>query len=177
MTTTRASTRRAALIGVALLGALALLAATQTAAARTTAPLCSGGQLSGKVRQTSGAAGTIGVSIAVRNISPAACKLRGFPLLKLRNNAGALPTRVRHGGLGILEQPVTNVTLSPGEAGTLLLTYSNVPTGSETSCPSATRLVIILRNGLGRFSIAFSGAPCNRGLLRESPFLSGVQLI
>ena len=43
--------------------------------------------------------------------------------------------------------------------------------------PQATRLVIILGNGHGRFSIPFAGAPCNGGLLRESPFLAGLRSV
>jgi hypothetical protein len=84
---------------------------------------------------------------------------------------------VRHGGLAILEEPVTTVTLAPGKRASLLVAYSTIPTGSETSCSQATRLVIILGSGRGRFSIAFAGAPCNGGLLRESPFLAGLRSV
>lgn len=155
--------------------AVAALALAGTAAARPAAGPCGGGHLSGKVRQTSGAAGTIAVSIAVRNTSPVACTLRGFPRLKLRNDAGPLPTRVRHGGVALLEQPVSTITLAPGARASLLLTYSNVPTGSETICRRATRLAVILGSGKGRFSLPFAAAPCNRGTLHESPFLAGLQ--
>jgi hypothetical protein len=155
--------------------AVAALTLAGTAAARPVAGPCGGGHLSGKVRQTSGAAGTIAVSIAIRNTSPASCTLRGFPLLKLRSDAGPLPTRVRHGGVALLERPVSTVTLAPGGRASLLLTYSNVPAGAEPSCRRATRLVIILGGGKGRFSLPFAGAPCNRGTLHESPFLPGLQ--
>jgi hypothetical protein len=154
---------------------LAVLVPAGTAVAAPAVAPCGGGQLSGKVRQTGGAAGTIAVSIAVRNTSPVACTLRGFPLLKLRNDAGPLPTRVRHGGVALLEQPVSTIRLAPGARASLLLTYSNVPTGSETTCRRATRLVVILGAGRGRFSLPFPTAPCNRGTLHESPFLAGLQ--
>ena len=166
-----------ALFAAVVLGALVFLAQTAGASSTAATAACGGGQLAGKVRQSSGAAGTSAISIAVRNISPQACTLRGFPRLKLRNNAGPLPTLVRHGGLAILEEPVATVTLAPGQRASLLVTYSNVPTGNETSCPQATRLVIILGNGRGRFSIAFSGAPCNGGRLHESPFLAGLHSV
>ncbi len=161
---------------IALLGSVAAaLVLAGTATAGPAGGPCGGGQLAGSVRQTSGAAGTIAVSIAVRNTSPTSCTLRGFPRLKLRNDAGPLPTRVRHGGVALLERPVTTVRLAPGKRASLLLTYSNVPTGSETECRQATRLVIILGGGRGRFSLAFDAAPCNRGTLNESPFLRGLQ--
>jgi hypothetical protein len=152
-----------------------LAVAATTAAASPAAAPCGAGQLAGKVRQSSGAAGTSAVSIRVRNVSASTCTLRGFPRLKLRNAAGPLPTLVRHGGLAILDRPVTAITLAPGKAASLLVAFSNVPTGAETVCPSATSLVIILRSGAGRFSVAFDGAPCNGGTLRESPFLAGLQ--
>jgi hypothetical protein len=162
-----------------LLPALAgsALVALSLAGAATAAPAaaCGAGQLAGKVRQTTGGAGTIAVSIAIRNTSPARCTLRGFPLLKLRNDAGPLPTRVRHGGVALLERPVRTVRLAPGGRASLLLTYSNVPAGDETRCRRATRLVIILGDGRGRFSLPFDAAPCNRGTLHESPFLTGLQ--
>jgi hypothetical protein len=158
-----------------MLAALALAVAVTTAAASPAAGACGAGQLSGKVRQSSGAAGTSARSIAVRNISASTCTLRGFPRLKLRGAGGPLPTLVRHGGLAILNRPVTTITLAPGKAASLLVAFSNVPTGAGTVCQSATSLVIILRNGAGRFSIPFAGAPCNHGTLRESPFLAGLQ--
>jgi hypothetical protein len=163
------------LLAVAALAALALLA--PTAGARSTAR-CTSAQLTAKVRRTSGAAGTAAASIAIRNISNQTCTLRGFPRLKLRNNSGPLPTRVRHGGLAILERPVTTVTLGVGERATrasLLVAWSTVPTGAETSCAHATSLVIFLRNGLGKLTIPFLASPCNHGLLRESPFLAGLR--
>jgi hypothetical protein len=144
-------------------------------AAQAAAPRCSAGQLAGKVRQTSGAAGTTAVAIAIRNISPAACSLRGFPGLKLRNAAGQLPTLVRHGGLAILERPVRTITLDPGERASLLVAFSNIPQGGETTCRHATRLVVVLRHGLGRFSLAFAASPCNGGRLHISPFLRGLR--
>jgi hypothetical protein len=165
-------TRFPALLAVAALAALALLA--PTAGAQSTAR-CTGAQLTGKVRRTSGAAGTAAASIAIRNISDQTCTLRGFPRLKLRKGSGPLPTRVRHGGLAILERPVTTVTIAPGKRASLLVAWSTVPTGAETSCPHATRLVIFLRLGNGKLSIPFSASPCNHGLLRESPFLSGLR--
>jgi hypothetical protein len=162
---------RAVAAAVAVL-ALAVLAQTATA---SSAAVCGAGQLAGKVRQTSGAAGTAAASIRIRNVSSTACTLRGFPRLKLRNAGGPLPTLVRHGGLAILEHPVATITLAPGKSASLLVTWSTVPTGAEQSCPQATHLVIILRAGAGRFTVPFDGSPCNGGTLRESPFLAGLQ--
>ena len=174
MTSYRPRTGRlvACLAAAALAAGLAASAATAAAAPASAAP-CNASQLSGHLRQSSGAAGTIGLSFAFKNISPATCALQGFPRLKLRNAAGPLPTRVRHGGLAILEHPALPVVLAPGKVASLLVTYSDVPTGAATSCPTATTLVVILRGGHGRLLVPATIGACNRGLLRESPFLAG----
>jgi hypothetical protein len=164
---------------VALLVALAVTAvlsalAAQGAVAAPAAASCTAGQLSGKMRQGSGAAGTIAVSVAVRNISTQACTLRGFPRLKLLNAGGPLPTHVVHGGLAILQRPVTTITLAPGKRASLLVAYSDVPSGSETTCEHATKLVVILRHNRGHFSLPLNALACSHGRLFESPFLAGL---
>ena len=166
---------RGTVVLVTLVFAVALAAvAVQTAAARPRRRPVPPGQLSAQVRQSSGAAGTIAVSIAVRNISPAACTLHGFPRLRLLNAGGPLPTYVVHGGLAILQRPVTTINLAPGARASLLVAYSDVPSGSETTCEHATRLVIILRHFGGRFSLAFNAHACSHGRLFESPFVAGL---
>ena len=170
----RGHRRAAALVVLALAVAVAAVA-VQTAAARPATAPCTAGHLSGKVRESSGAAGTIALSIAVRNTSPQACTLRGFPRLKLLDAAGGpLPTHVIHGGLAIFQRPVTTITLAPGARASLLVAYSDVPTASETTCEHATRLSIILRHSRGHFSLPFDAHACSHGRLFESPFVAGL---
>jgi len=165
--------RLAGLFAIALAAALLAMAA-QTAAARPAAAPCTAGQLTGKVRESSGAAGTIALSIAVRNVSPAACSVRGFPGLRLLTAAsGPLPTIVVHGGLAIFIRPVTTVNIAPGARASLLVAYSDVP-GGPGSCVHAKRLRIILGNGHGAFSLPFVALACSHGRLFESPFLAGL---
>ena len=174
MTSNRSSTTRllAGLAAVALVAGLYTSTALAAPGRQATAA-CNALQLSGKVRQSSGAAGTIALSIAFRNISPATCKLQGFPKLKLRNASGPLPTHVQHGGLAIFQHPALDVSLAPGKVTSLLVAYSDVPTGSETHCRNATTLVVILGGGSGRLTVAATIGACNHGHLFESPFLAG----
>ena len=170
----RGNRRAAALFVLALAIALAAIAA-QTAAARPAAVPCTAGHLSGKVRESSGAAGTIALSIAVRNLGPQACTLSGFPRLKLLSaGGGPLPTHVVHGGLASLQRPVTTITLAPGARASLLVAYSDVPTASETTCEHSARLSIILRHFRGHFSVPFDAHACSHGRLFESPFVAGL---
>jgi hypothetical protein len=160
---------------LALAVAGAALAAAAAGGASAAAGPCAAGNLTGKVRQASGAAGTIALSIAFRNTSNAPCTLRGYPRLKLRNAVRQLPTRTYHGGLAILERPVRTVTLSPGKTASLLLAYSDVQVAGETRCPRSTELVLILGHGQGRLHVEARIGACNHGTLRISPFLAGLR--
>jgi hypothetical protein len=165
--------RRTGVLVAATLAIAVAAVAAQSGAASPGAVRCAAGQLTAKVRQGSGAAGTIAVSIAVRNVSGRTCHLRGFPSLRLRDANGPLPTRVVHGGLAILQRPVTTVVLAPGQRASLLVAYSDVPSGSET-CRHATSLVLRLPESGGRLPLAFDASPCSHGRLFESPFLRGL---
>ena len=52
-----------------------------------------------------------------------------------------LPTHVVHGGLAILNQKPRLVRLAHGAAATVLIAYSDVPTGYER-CPTATEILV-----------------------------------
>jgi hypothetical protein len=50
------------------------------------------------------------------------------------------------------------------------LQYSDVPTGSETSCPQSESASVTLPGGAVTSStFAFSAAPCNNGTIYVSP--------
>jgi len=162
--------------------ALALAAvAAQPAVARPAAAACSAGQLSGHLRDSSPDLGSIVLSIAVRNISPQACTLRGFPGLRLHSAAGPLPTHVvlLH-LLAILDRPVTTVYLVPGARASLLVAYPRRSDGSKAnvpiepgSCKNVKRLSIILGHSHGSFSLPLEAHMCSSGL-SESPFVAGL---
>src|SRR5207302_5179671 len=89
---------------------VALLAAAVAAAvlagapsAGGAAPVCRASQLRGHLLDTSGAAGTIVLSITLRN-QGGLCSLKGYADLRLRKGNRLLPTHVRHGGLSVLGQ-------------------------------------------------------------------------
>jgi hypothetical protein len=134
---------------------------------------CTVPQLRGSVHASSGAAGTVAVSLAFRNLSRTTCTLRGYPGLRL---VGA-PTRTRHGGLAILARPVRTVLLGPGSYASLLVAYSDVLTGSETSCPTTHALLVTPPGAAAAVRVAVTIGACNRGLLRESPFLGGLRSV
>ena len=156
---------------VVLVAAFALATA---ASGGTQASLpCATSQLSGKLGETHGAAGTIAFSVVFTNVSKSRCALGGYPALQMRNAAGNVRTRVKHGGLAFLIKPVRSFTVGPGGRATVLLAYSDVPHGSEKTCPTATTLVVRPAGALQGIRVKVTLAPCNRGLLYESPLLPG----
>ena len=162
-------------LAASVLASVAVLVPTATASAdRATAPSCRSGQLVGRVGGSSGAAGTIVTSFVFRNHGRT-CTIQGYPRLKLRDASDMpLPTRVRHGGLFGLNGPALPMTLATGQRTTVLVAYSDVPVGNETSCETSQSIVFILPRAGGRVIVRAELSPCNRGLLRESPFLQGV---
>jgi len=161
------------LVGVAA-GVLTLVPPAMATSERAAAPSCRSGQLVGRAGQSSGGAGTIVTSFVFRNHGRT-CTIQGYPRLRLRDaSARPLPTRVRHGGLGFLTRPARPVTLATGQRTTVIVAYSDVPVGNETSCKTSQSIVFFLPRGGGHVIVRAELSPCNRGLLRESPFLRGV---
>jgi hypothetical protein len=154
---------------VAAIAGLAALPAP-TASSAT----CRASELRGSVLDSSGAAGTIALSLTLRNVGPA-CTLHGYAGLQLRTAAHPLPTRVRHGGLSFLSGPPRLVRLARGGRASILVAYSDVPVGRERRCAAATRLAIRPPGRPGRLTISAAVGACNHGTLRESPVLAGLR--
>jgi hypothetical protein len=152
---------------VVLVAALVALCVGAGSVSATSYPgPCGAFSLHGAVHGSSGAAGTIALSLAFRNVSAKACTVRGYPALEL---VGA-PTRVQHGGIAFLMLPVRTLAVAPGRYVSLLVAYSDVPTGSERHCRTTHALV---STPGGRVAVTIGA--CNRGLLRESPFVAGLR--
>jgi hypothetical protein len=162
-----------ALVAALLLAAL-LAAAAQAAPSSGEARPCQGTELRGRVAGSSGAAGTITMSVQLRNSSGQACTTKGYPDLGLLKGRNSLPSRTQNGGsTSNLTRPVKKVTIPAGGYATVLVAYSDVPTGNETSCPNATALLVQLPGAGKAIKVRARIAPCNRGLLYTSPVLAG----
>jgi uncharacterized protein DUF4232 len=151
----------------------AAAAAAVSVAAAAPPGNCSASQLRAHVLGSNGAAGTIGVSITLTNTA-AACTLKGYAGLRLRNAKGPLPTTVVHGGLAFLRRPQRLVTLARGGKASVLIAYNHVPSGNGP-CPTATRLLVKPPGAAGWVAVALRLDPCRRGTVYESPVLAGVQ--
>jgi hypothetical protein len=132
---------------------------------------CPAASLTAAVTGSSGAAGTMEITVVFRNISSTTCVLGGYPGGQMLDTQGTqIPTTVVRGG----SLPFTNlapsvVTLGPGGVAYFNLGFSDVPTGTETTCPRAVSLIVTPPGAYDHVTIAVAIAPCANGLLTVSP--------
>lgn len=136
---------------------------------------CATTTLTAVVSGSSGAAGTREVTVALTSTSAVPCVLAGYPGLLLQTASGsALPTAVvRQGSYSFTAMAPTTVTLTHGESAYFNIGYSDVPVGSETSCPTSASVQVTPPNAFDHLVMSAALAPCGGGTLVVSPvFLS-----
>jgi len=136
---------------------------------------CPTSRLTASVYGSSGAAGTIETTIALTSSSTGSCTLGGYPGLQMLNGAGAnLPTNViRKGSYPFTAMAPAVVTVAPGQAVYFNMGYSDVPTGSETSCPTSTTLAVTPPNSYTSTTVSAQLGPCGNGSITVSPVFLG----
>jgi hypothetical protein len=148
---------------------------SSTTPASSTAPSgpvgCPTTDLSGAVTGTSGAAGTVEVTVGLKSTSAATCVLTGYPGLQLLGPGGsALPTSVqRKGNYSFTAAAPTTVTLADGQSAYFNIGYSDVPAGGETSCPTSTSLEVTPPDATDHLVVVAALAPCGGGTMVVSP--------
>lgn len=137
---------------------------------------CATTALTGSVAGSGGGAGTIETTIGLKSTSAAPCILGGYPGLQLLDSAGAnLPTNVvRKGNYPFTSMTPTTVTLTNGQSAYFNLGYSDVPVGTETTCPTSTSLLVTPPNATDSLRMTAMLAPCGGGTVTVSPvFVAG----
>ena len=166
---------RLSLLGAGLVAVAAVTLAAQTAfGSRAAAPNCTSSQLKGRLLDSQGAAGTILFSVTLKNTG-ATCSLKGYPALRIKGAHGLLRTRVVHGGLAVLGSTPKRVKLKHHGRASVLISYGDVPVGSESSCPHGKALRLRPPGASDWLTVSVSTQACGRGTLHESPVLAGVQ--
>ena len=158
-------------LGLSIAAVLAAALASTTSAGGS-APVCRAGQLRGQLLDSSGAAGTIVLSVTLVN-DGASCSLKGYSGLLLVRGTSPLATRVRHGGIAILSQKPKVVILGAGGVATIFVAYGDVAVGGERRCPASTDLLVQPPGQSDDVLVAVHARACNHGTLRESPVLLG----
>ncbi|HEX3793712.1 MAG TPA: DUF4232 domain-containing protein [Acidimicrobiales bacterium] len=148
-----------------------VLTTTTTAAPSTACAL-----VSGVAGQTQGAAGTIVGTVTLSPVGVSTCTLVGYPTLIRYSSTGAVvPVHVVDGLTvnlsGPATQPAAQVTLTASQPAEFTFQYSDVQTGSETTCAASSTLAVVTpgqTKGSAPFALAMS--PCSGGTVEVSPF-------
>lgn len=148
-------------------------AVTTTTAKLDGVPRCDGAKIKTTIPSSAGAAGTVEATVRGVNLGSAPCGIVGYPGLQLQASVGGtvLPTTVQRGGS--FSKPAaagnpTAITVPPGGAFEFQLSYSNVPVGSETSCPSSGGLGVAWPGARATANLPYAATVCGNGALRVS---------
>jgi hypothetical protein len=129
--------------------------------------------------QGQGAAGTITGSITVTNTGPTPCTANGYPTVGLFSGSGAPLTVTMVNGLTVTVSPPANappalVTIAPSSTAQFTYQFSDVPVGSETSCPASEMARVTMPGGSAQSpSFALAISPCGNGTIKVSPVYAG----
>ncbi|MEU7985170.1 DUF4232 domain-containing protein [Streptosporangium canum] len=140
--------------------------------AGTAVERCRTGALAARVGAVDAGAGQRYAPLVVTNRSARTCWVYGFVgLIMIDRNGDALRTRTRRESV----QP-HRVTLRPGAGAHARIHWTEVPSGRETRCPAAARLMIIPPDEVAHLEIPFTAAVCDDGRLDITPMAPGTRL-
>ena len=125
--------------------------------------------------QGQGAAGTITGMITVTNVGTSPCTVDGYPAMALFSGSGTPLTVTLVNGLSVsvstpANAPPSSFAVAPSSTAQFAYQFSDVPVGSETSCPTSESASVTMP-GATTASPAFQLAigPCGDGTIRVSP--------
>jgi Domain of unknown function (DUF4232) len=78
-------------------------------------------------------------------------------------------TVVRGGSYPFTDFPPSTVTLAPDSTAFFNAGYTDVPSGSETTCPASAQLRVTPPNDFSQLVTDFKATVCNSGTLTFSP--------
>jgi hypothetical protein len=148
---------------------------TASTTTTTTAGIASCKQVSVTPGQTQGAAGTIIGTVTLTAVGSGTCTIEGYPNLTRYNASGAVvPTTVVQGLTthiaGPPSQPAALVTLASSQQAQFTFQYSDVVTGSETSCAVSSTLSVTTPGATSPSTPApLAISACNSGTVDVSP--------
>ena len=136
------------------------------------APACQVGNLAVKLASSQGAAGHILDVFTLTNNGPA-CALDGYPALTLLGSGGqAVPETYSHGAdMAFPAESPKPVHLAPGETASFSVGFADVPSGSQSSCASATAVKVVPPGNSASATVSATLAPC--GTIDVSPVVAG----
>jgi Protein of unknown function (DUF4232) len=136
-------------------------------------------QVTASPGQGQGAAGTITGLVTVTNAGTSACTVNGYPTVALFSGSGAPLTVTMVDGLSVTvstaaNAPPSSFSVAPSSTAQFAYQFSDVPVGSETSCPTSESASITMPGATTaspNFQLAIG--PCGNGTVRVSPVYAG----
>jgi hypothetical protein len=152
-------------------------AASATTSTAATSTACS--HITASPGQGQGAAGTITGLVTITNAGPTACTVNGYPTMALFSGSGAPLTVTIVNGLTVTvssaaNAPPSSVSVAPASSAQFAYQFSDVPVGSQTSCPTSESASVTMP-GSTTSSPSFQLAigPCGNGTIKVSPVYAG----
>ncbi|GAB3888963.1 hypothetical protein GCM10027612_30440 [Microbispora bryophytorum subsp. camponoti] len=145
---------------------------TTTQSAGAASQRCRTTGLRARVGRQDPGAGNRYAPLVLTNTSGKTCWVYGFVGLVLIDGRGdVLRTRTRR-------ESVTphRVSLRPGASAHARLHWTVVPSGHETRCPSAARLMIIPPDEVAHLEVPFTATVCDDGRIDARPMAPGASL-
>jgi hypothetical protein len=145
-----------------------------TASTTTTTGLAACAQVTATPGQAQGAAGTIVGTVTLAEVGSATCTIDGYPsLTRFNSSGGKLTTTLVHGLTvnlsGPASEPPALVTLTPTQQAEFTYEFSDVVTGSETSCAVSSSLSVTTPGATTASApISVSMSVCNNGTVDVS---------
>jgi hypothetical protein len=137
---------------------------------------CTGGDLSGVLTSSTAATGTVELTLQVTNESARGCSLHGYPQLQLLSaNDDRLSTTTVDAGTTFTGAPAganappRTWRIKAGAQATFVAQYSDVPVGTEQSCPMASSINVYPPGSSVPFNVAVQLSPCDFGTVNVSP--------
>jgi uncharacterized protein DUF4232 len=158
--------------GTALVAAGVARAGATPHAASATTHRCLRRQLTLASPSSNGALGSVGLRFTFTNRGATACRLFGFPGMRLLRHGRALPTTVIRGTSNVVpSEPENTITLAPGGRASFFAGYSDVPTGNQ-HCRSSTGADVWAPNDFRSIRVHFPATACG-GRVTVSPVVPG----
>ncbi len=154
---------------------------TTTAAATTSTAATSSAcnHITASPGQGQGAAGTITGVITVTNTGTASCTVNGYPTMALFSGSGAPLTVTMANGLTVTvssaaNAPPSSISLAPSSTAEFAYQFSDVPVGSETSCPTSESADVTMPGATTASPpLQLAIGPCGNGTIKVSPVYAG----
>jgi hypothetical protein len=146
-----------------------------TAGTTTTTGIAACAKVTATPGQAQGAAGTIVGTVTLAEVGSGSCTMMGYPSLARFDSTGAPVATTVVDGLtvnlsGPPTAPPTLVTLTATAQAEFTFQYSDVTTGTETSCASSTTLSVTPPGATTASTPApLTMAPCSNGTVEVSP--------